>query len=102
MTNDEIEALAARVWSAGGTYIGPGIAQLAEFAALVTAKEREACAELAARTVCDMHIPTGIKIYGTRAAAAIRARNTQHASEQEAPQSLPTQTRAHEHDGDRR
>ena len=36
--------------------------------------EREACAEIAANTVCDEHIPTGIKIYGTRAAKAIRAR----------------------------
>lgn len=36
--------------------------------------EREACAIVAASTVCDEHIPTGIKIYGTRAAKAIRAR----------------------------
>ena len=38
------------------------------------AVEREACAEIAASTVCDEHLPTGIKIYGTRAAKAIRAR----------------------------
>lgn len=48
------------------------------FAALVAAKavaeEREACAQLAAQTVCDLHIPTGVKIYGSRAAKAIRAR----------------------------
>ena len=48
------------------------------FAALVeakaAAKEREACAQVAAQTVCDTHIPTGVKIYGTRAAKAIRAR----------------------------
>lgn len=36
--------------------------------------EREACAEIAASTVCDEHLPTGIKIYGTRAAKAIRTR----------------------------
>jgi hypothetical protein len=36
--------------------------------------EREACAKLAASTVCDTHIPTGVKIYGTAAAKAIRAR----------------------------
>ena len=36
--------------------------------------EREACAKVAAKTVCDIHLPTGIKIYGTRVAAAIRAR----------------------------
>lgn len=50
------------------------------FAALVeakaAAKEREACAQVAAQTVCDTHIPTGINIYGTRAAAAIRTRST--------------------------
>ena len=38
------------------------------------AAEREECAIVAARTVCDEHLPTGIKIYGTRAAKAIRAR----------------------------
>jgi hypothetical protein len=36
--------------------------------------EREACAKLAATTVCDTHIPTGVKIYGTVAAKAIRDR----------------------------
>jgi hypothetical protein len=44
------------------------------FAALVAAAEREACAKVAKETVCDMHLGTGIKIYGTKAAAAIRAR----------------------------
>ena len=38
------------------------------------AEEREACAKVAKETVCDMHLGTGIKIYGTKAAAAIRAR----------------------------
>ena len=38
------------------------------------AAEREECAIVAANTVCDEHLPTGIKIYGTRAAKAIRAR----------------------------
>ena len=51
-------------------------AQLERFAALVAAKERDACAQIAAQTVCDTHIPTGINIYGTRAAAAIRTRST--------------------------
>jgi hypothetical protein len=44
----------------------------AELLAAVAA-ERERCALLAAATVCDTHLPTGVKIYGTRAAAAIRA-----------------------------
>ena len=48
--------------------------QLEAFAELVRADEREACAKLAAKTVCDVHIPTGVKIYGTVAAKAIRAR----------------------------
>ena len=48
---------------------------LSRFAALVAAKEREACAQIAQATVCDTHIPTGIRIYGTKAAQAIRARS---------------------------
>ena len=47
---------------------------LEKFADLVRADEREACAALAQQTICDTHIPTGINIYGTRAAKAIRAR----------------------------
>ena len=47
---------------------------LVRFAALVAAAEREACAQIAESTVCDTHLPTGVRIYGTRAAAAIRAR----------------------------
>jgi hypothetical protein len=48
--------------------------EIERFAALVAEKEREACAKLAQSTVCDTHIPTGVKIYGTAAAKAIRAR----------------------------
>lgn len=44
------------------------------FAALVAAVERESCALLAEQTICDTHLPTGINIYGSRVAAAIRAR----------------------------
>ena len=46
--------------------------------ALETARahEREACAKLAETTVCDVHLPTGTKIYGSRVATAIRARGT--------------------------
>jgi hypothetical protein len=47
---------------------------LIAFAKLVAEKEREACAKLAQETICDTHIPTGVNIYGTRAAKAIRAR----------------------------
>ena len=45
------------------------------FAALVAATEREACANLAEETVCDTHLPTGVKIYGWRVSKAIRARS---------------------------
>ena len=37
--------------------------------------EREECAQIAESTVCDTHLPTGVRIYGTRAATAIRARS---------------------------
>ena len=33
----------------------------------------EEAARVATATVCDTHLPTGVKIYGTRAGAAIRA-----------------------------
>lgn len=36
--------------------------------------EREMCAKIAESTVCDTHIPTGVKIYGRRAAQEIRNR----------------------------
>ena len=45
--------------------------------AAIRADEREVCAVLAQQTICDTHIPTGINIYGTRAAKAIRARGEQ-------------------------
>ena len=47
---------------------------LKKFADLIRADEREACAKVAQETICDTHIPTGINIYGTRAAKAIQAR----------------------------
>ena len=74
MTNDEIEALAARVWSAGGTYIGPSIAQLTEFAALVADKEREACAQVCDLEAAKWPYPSHGNAAVTMAATAIRAR----------------------------
>jgi hypothetical protein len=47
---------------------------LERFATLVAKAERAACAKVAQETVCDTHLPTGVKIYGYRAAVAIRAR----------------------------
>ena len=49
---------------------------LQAFADLIRKDEREACALIAQKTVCDTHIPTGVKIYGAYAAKAIRARAT--------------------------
>ena len=95
MTRDDIIRMAREAGFAGG-----GCEALFRFAALVAAAkdaehqqtlalqqrsyereiqleveaEREACAKLAESTVCDTHLPTGVRIYGTRAAAAIRAR----------------------------
>ena len=78
MTQDELIAMAKEAgflydMNAACTVRGNS-AQLERFAALVAAKERDACAQVAAQTVCDTHIPTGLHIYGTRAAKAIRAR----------------------------
>jgi hypothetical protein len=49
--------------------------KLERFAHFVAEREREKCAKLAEQTICDKHIPTGVNIYGTRAAKAIRARS---------------------------
>lgn len=38
-------------------------------------EEREACAKLAEETVCATHLPTGVNIYGSRVAKAIRERS---------------------------
>ena len=74
MTRDDVLAMANE---AGITYVNEfGVASataewLERFAGLVAAKERARCADIALRTVCDVHTPTGIKIYGTRTAKAI-------------------------------
>ena len=47
---------------------------LTEFANEIARIEREECAKIAQETICDTHIPTGINIYGTRAAKAIRSK----------------------------
>jgi hypothetical protein len=72
MTREEVMEMAYESGMIAGYEGEPDL--LERFAALVAAQEREACAKVAKETVCDMHLGTGIKIYGTRAAAAIRAR----------------------------
>lgn len=42
---------------------------------LVAERERESCAKLAESTICDTHIPTGVSVYGSRVAKAIRDRS---------------------------
>jgi hypothetical protein len=49
--------------------------QIAEGLEAEVLMEREACAKVAETTVCDTHLPTGVQIYGSKAAAAIRARS---------------------------
>jgi hypothetical protein len=68
LTKKEWEASIAETWSAciKSTY--------QDLIDAAVKAEREACAKLAATTVCDTHIPTGVKIYGTVAAKAIRER----------------------------
>ena len=65
MNRDDITALAAQVWSAGGTYIGPSIAQLSEFAALVAAKEREARqqAQREAEALRERIVKSGLELH---------------------------------------
>ena len=52
------------------------VKKLREALETARADEREACAKLAETTVCDVHLPTGTKIYGGRVATAIRERGT--------------------------
>lgn len=72
MTQEEIISMARKIW--GKDAILP-FTEIERFAAIVAAAEREECAKLAQETVCDTHIPTGIQIYGTKVAKAIRARS---------------------------
>jgi hypothetical protein len=64
-----------RIWIEGADWHD----ELSRFAILAyeagVAAEREACAKVAEATVCDTHLPTGVRIYGSKAAAAIRARS---------------------------
>jgi len=46
--------------------------ELMHFSDLIAAAERERNAKIAEETVCDTHLPTGVRIYGTRVAKAIR------------------------------
>jgi hypothetical protein len=71
MTKDDIIKLAKKVGLCIDKELQP---ELIVFSYLVANHEREECAKLAEQTICDKHIPTGVSIYGTRAAKAIRAR----------------------------
>jgi hypothetical protein len=71
---EEIVELCKQAGFADGVAECMGLWSLHELARIVAAAEREACAKVAQETICDTHIPTGVNIYGTRAAKAIRAR----------------------------
>lgn len=47
--------------------------QLRRMHAIIRSEVLEEAARIAQATVCDTHLPTGVRIYGTRAADAIRA-----------------------------
>ena len=72
MDREDIIKMAKEVWMAGDAYIGPNHESLEQFAALVTAHEREQCAK-----VCEQ---LGTATNGTyernaECAALIRARS---------------------------
>ena len=71
MTREEIIALAKE---AGLPYLPTHNSALVRIVTKAVLIERESCALIANATVCDTHIPTGVKIYGSRAATAIRQR----------------------------
>lgn len=73
MTQDDIIRIAREVWGVDD-WKPTQVQRLERFTSLVAAHEREECAKLAESTVCDTHLPTDVKIYGSRAAKAIRAR----------------------------
>lgn len=73
MTQDDIIRMAREVWGVDD-WKPTQVQRLERFAALVAAHERDECAKLAESTVCDTHLPTGVKIHGSQAAKAIRAR----------------------------
>lgn len=82
MNKDEVLSIARDVGAAqpeslyGRTdYVVMTQAELERFAAIVAAAERKACAKVAEETVCATHLPTGVKIYGYKAAVAIRERS---------------------------
>ena len=79
MTTDELIDLAHKAGNPAITRYGLAVVTIKwmeNFAALVAASEREECAKLAETTICDTHLPTGVRIYGTRVADAIRARGS--------------------------
>jgi hypothetical protein len=77
MTKDDIIKLAQKAGMPMAWISDSGVLKwtdLERFSHLVAEHEREECAKLAEKTICDVHIFTGVSIYGTRAAKAIRAR----------------------------
>jgi hypothetical protein len=78
MTTREIIRLARKAGIVGqnerGYIIDCGFSEIKLFALWIIKTEREECARVAEKTVCFVHQPTGIDIYGTKIAEAIRER----------------------------
>jgi hypothetical protein len=72
MDRESLISMAKEVWSAEDVYIGPNHESLEQFAALVAAHEREACAK-----VCEWlgTATNGIYERNMECAAAIRTRD---------------------------
>jgi hypothetical protein len=64
----DLERLARYAMADTGVVVCADRVWLARFAQLIAAE----CATIAQHTVCDTHLPTGVRIYGTAAAKAIR------------------------------
>ena len=78
MTSKEVIRLARKAGivhqNQNGFFIDCGFSDIKLFAWWIVKTEREECARIAEKTVCFVHQPTGIDIYGTKIAQAIRAR----------------------------
>ena len=72
----EVERLTSDIerYVRAASELGAEVERLRVELSAAVAAEREECAQVAAATVCDTHLPTGFRIYGTRAADNIRAR----------------------------
>ncbi len=62
MTQDEINEMAAEIWNAGSLFPIPSSDDILQFAKLVAAKEREACALLAEKLIAEEYFDVATEI----------------------------------------